>query len=350
MSYNSINKFILRTILAAIPLIIIVAIYLILDPFKVVRYYYPYFEPETWETWLGWNKNWVSVTAYEQGREENKYDSFIFGSSISIAYKTDEWGKYLPTNASPFHFDGTEEDIKGILDKMQYIDKLNDTIRHALIVLEPNTFRNRPTKNFLRYTPPQIGGWETYLDFHCTYFRQFINSDFLKSYIPFKITGESIIYGEKDIFPKQQLLYNKATNEEGIELMEGKIDNNPDSVYQANEMDRFPIHKLHYCQPMINDTLRFHLTKISEILKKHNCDYYIVFGPNRKREILHSDDQKILSEIFIPERIYRYTAIDTITDDKPYFYDNNHYRTFVCSAILDSIYNNQSAKAAIAVE
>ena len=69
MSNKSINKFIIRTIIAAIPLIIIVATYLIIDPFKVVRYYYPYFEPETWETWLGWNKNWVSVTAYEQGRE-----------------------------------------------------------------------------------------------------------------------------------------------------------------------------------------------------------------------------------------------------------------------------------------
>ena len=39
MSNKSINKFIFRTIIAAIPLIIIVASYLILDPFKVVRYY-----------------------------------------------------------------------------------------------------------------------------------------------------------------------------------------------------------------------------------------------------------------------------------------------------------------------
>lgn len=350
MSNKSFNKFILRTIIAAIPLIIIVATYLILDPFKVVRYYYPYFEPKTWETWLGWNKNWVSTTAYEQGRYLNHYDSFIFGSSISIAYKAKDWKKYLPTNASLFHFDGTEEDLNGILDKMQYIDNLNDTIKHALIILEPNTFRNRPSKNFLRYTPPQMGGWNTFLDFHHTYFRQFINWDFLKSYIPFKITGKPIIYGEKDIFPQQQLLYDKTTNEEGLELMERRIDNNPDSAYRKNEMDRFSIHKLHYCQPMINDTLRSHLTKISKLLKKHHSDYYIVFGPNRKRELLHPDDQKILSDIFIPERIYRYTAIDTIRDDKPYFYDNNHYRTFVCSAILDSIYNNQSSKATIAAE
>lgn len=350
MSNKSINKFIFRTIIAIIPLIIIVATYLIIDPFKVVRYYYPYFEPEKWETWLGWNKNWVSVTAYEQGRETYKYDSFIFGSSISIAYKTDEWKKYLPSSASPFHFDGTEEDIQGILDKVQYIDKLNDTIRHALIILEPKTFTYRPTKRFLRYTPPQIGGWNTYLDFHYTYFLQFINSDFLKSYIPFKITGKPLKYGINDIFPRQQLLYNKITNEEGLELMEGAIDQNPDSAYQENDMAKFPIHELHYCQLLINDTLQSHLTKISELLKKHKSDYYIVFGPNRKRELLHPDDLNILSEIFTSERIYRYTAIDTIKDDKPYFYDNNHYRTFVCSAILDSIYNNHSVKAAITAE
>lgn len=342
MSNRSINKFIIRTIIAAIPLIIIVASYLIIDPFKVVRYYYPYFEPETWETWLGWNKNWVSVTAYEQGRGTYKYDSFIFGSSISIAYKTDEWKKHLPSSASPFHFDGTEEDIKGILDKIQYIDKLNDTIKHALIILEPKTFRIRPAKTFLRYTPPQMGGWNSYFDFHYTYFRQFINSDFQKSYIPFIITGEPLKYGINDIFPRQQLLYNKITNEEGLELMEGAIDKNPDSAYNENGMAKFPIHKLHYCQPLIGDTLQVHLTKISKLLKKHKSDYYIVFGPNRKRESLHPDDQKILSTIFSPERIYRYTALDTVTDDKPYYYDNNHYRTFVCSAIIDSIYNQQS--------
>ena len=120
---------------------------------------------------------------------------------------------------------------------------------------------------------------------------------------------------------RQQLLYNKITNEERLELMEGAIDMNPDSAYLENGMAKFPIHKLHYCQPLIGDTLQAHLTKISELLKKHKSDYYIVFGPNRKRELLHPDDQNILSTISLSlasNRKYIVSIFDFLISNNSY--------------------------------
>ncbi len=339
---KSINQFVLRTLVAAIPLLLLVVIYILIDPFKIVRDYYPYFDNnEHWENWLGWNKNVVSITAYEQGRKQHNYNAFIFGSSISIAYRIEDWKQHLPNDASPMHIDGSNESIFCILKKMQHIDSMNDTIKHALIVLEPQMFRNRHDKSFLFYIPPQLTNWYSYPEFHYTYFKFFLNIGFLKSYIPFKITGDPINYGDpnNDIFPRQPIIYDEITNEERMDLVEAMIEADSTQYYHKTQMDIFSTHKPHHCQSLINDSIKTYLNKIAIILKKHHSDYYISFGPNRYREILSVEDQEILNSIFEPERIYRYTVLDTVINDKPYYYDNGHYRASVCKAIMDSIYS-----------
>lgn len=340
---KSISRFLLRTAIASIPLILLAAAYIILDPFKVVKTWYPYFDDTPWENRLGWNKNWVSVTAYEQGLEANRYDSFIFGSSISIAYRIEDWKKHLPDDAVPFHFDASDETVYGILKKIQYLDNRNDTIRHALIIFEPRTFRTRHRDDFLHYMPPQISGWYNYFPFHYSYFKDFLKLDFLKSYIPFLITGNPANYSEEDIFARQAFTYDKNTNEEQMDMMEAIIASNPDSFYTREDMTRITGMEPHYCEPLINDSIASCLKEIAVILNRHHCNYHIIFGPNRLKEIMPPADYAILNRTFSPERVYRYTSLDTVADDRRFYYDNGHYRVAVCDEILDSVYNRPSS-------
>ena len=336
---RNITRFLLRSVLAAIPLLLLITVYIILDPFKIVNPPYPYFAENSWETELGWNKGWVSVTAYEHGYQSNKYDSFIFGSSISIPYRADDWKKRLPSNAAIFHFDSSKEHIHGILKKLQYIDKSGDTIHNALIVLDPQTFRERQNDGYPFYIPPQLTGWWNYPAFHYTYFKYFLNRDFLTSYIPFLITGNPINYSKEDIFNRQPFTYDKITNEESTCLIEARIISNPDSFYLNTKIDNLPDAKIHHCKPLINDTITTELQQIANLLNKHNTDYRIVFGPNRHKEILCPSDMSILYNLFDADKIYRYSALDTVTEDKRYYYDNTHYRSHVCAEIIECAYS-----------
>lgn len=337
---RSITRFLLRSALAATPLLLLIVAYTVLDPLKIVNPPYPYFTG-TWETELGWNKGWVSVTSFEQGSKYNRYDSFIFGSSISIAYRADDWRKQLPDNAEIFHFDSSKEHINGILKKLQYLDKNNASIHNALIVLDPQTFRERKNDGYPFYIPPQFTGWHTYPKFHYTYFKYFLNRNFLTSYIPFLITGEPVNYGkneEKDIFNRQPFTYDKNTNEESTDLLETQIISNPDSFFLNTKFDDLHGVKPHYCTPLINDTIKAELQQIAALLRKHSTDYRIVFGPNRRKEILCPEDMAIMNGIFNPDKIYRYSTLDTVSDDKRHYYDNTHYRTHVCAEIITEAY------------
>ncbi len=335
---RSITRFLLRSALAATPLLLLIVAYIVLDPLKIVNPPYPYFTG-TWETELGWNKGWVSVTAFEQGNKYNRYNSFIFGSSISIAYRAEDWSKYLPDNATIFHFDSSKEHINGILKKLQYLDKNKVSIHNALIVLDPQTFRERKNDGYPFYIPPQFTGWYTYPKFHYTYFKYFMNRDFLTSYIPFMITGEPVNYGKEDIFNRQPFTYDKITNEEITDLLEAQIRSNPDSFFLNTKFDELHGVKLHYYKPLINDTIKTELQQIAALLRKHNTDYRIVFGPNRLKELLCPEDMSTMNGIFDTNKIYRYPALDTVADDKRYYYDNIHYRTHVCAEIIDGAYS-----------
>lgn len=339
---RSITRFLLRTAFAATPLLLLILVYTTLDPFRVVAPPYPYFAEGSWETELGWNRGWVSVTAYGHGVRSNKYDSFIFGSSVSIAYRADDWKKHLSPDASVFHFDASREHIYGIMKKMQYIDMRGNIMRNALIVLDPQTFRERKNYDYLFYIPPQLTGWWNYPAFHYTFFKYFLNRDFLTSYIPFLITGEPVNYGkdeDEDIFNRLPFTYDKTTNEESTALIEARIASNPDSFYLNIKIDSLLDIKPHHCKALINDTIKAELQQIAAVLRKHGTDYRIVFGPNRHKEILCPEDMAIMNDIFDSDRIYRYSALDTVVNDKRYYYDNTHYRTHVCTEIIEEAYS-----------
>lgn len=338
---KSITRFLMRTTVATIPLLLLVATYMILDPFKIVNPPDPFFESPT-SAQPGWNKGWVSVTAYDRGYKSNRYDSFIFGSSLAIAFRVEDWKKYLPENARPFHFESFSEHIYGIMKKMQYIENHGDTIRNALLVFDEGIFTRRPNKQLPYYTPPQLTGWYNYPEFHYTYLKYFLNRDFLKSYIPFLVTGDAVNYSKEDIFSRQPFTYDKIANEENMDLIEAQLKSNPDSFYQAVEIIEYPNHGLTACAPAINDTIASQLRQIAQILHRHGTDYRIVFGPNRKHEILSPEDTAILNSIFDTGKIYRYAALDTVIDDLHYYYDNGHYRTMVCTGIIDGAYSQDN--------
>jgi hypothetical protein len=67
------------------------------DPFKVLRTYADFSKPV-----IVPNRDYVSTETFIRNNPHYHYNSFIFGSSRTMAFKPARWKKYLTQDAEPF--------------------------------------------------------------------------------------------------------------------------------------------------------------------------------------------------------------------------------------------------------
>ncbi|MFT5386796.1 MAG: hypothetical protein ACI81W_004214, partial [Saprospiraceae bacterium] len=123
------NKFIYRLILFFIPILVLVVTFLILDPFKVFYDYDSYYKNNL----VTLNRESVCLRTYNKYREQEQFDSFIFGSSRSQAFKCEQWQSHLSQESKLFHFDAGGEGVYGVRNKVKYIDSIGSKLNNALV-------------------------------------------------------------------------------------------------------------------------------------------------------------------------------------------------------------------------
>src|SRR5215204_6317696 len=104
------TRFIKKATLLLLPFIILGGLYIYLDPFKVLRNYHNYY-PE--DNFMVYNRDHISSQKYITNKDKYGYNSFIFGSSRTIAFKTPDWKPLLPPGSNPFLYDASVESIYG---------------------------------------------------------------------------------------------------------------------------------------------------------------------------------------------------------------------------------------------
>ena len=140
------KRFLKKILLFVSPVVAVVGIYIILDPFMVVHHHSPFFERECY---VGINPNvgYVSTMTYIENLPEQDYDSFIFGNSRSVHFLIDDWQPHIDPAARCFHFNADGEslylmDVVGVEDTM-YLDiqDRDDCLRVRKLVHECLTER-----------------------------------------------------------------------------------------------------------------------------------------------------------------------------------------------------------------
>ena len=81
-----------------------------MDPFKIIKTYDNYSN----NLKVIPNRDFISTEVYLKNRKIYHYNSFIFGSSRTMAYKTNDWRKYIDSTSRPFLFDASGESLFGI--------------------------------------------------------------------------------------------------------------------------------------------------------------------------------------------------------------------------------------------
>jgi len=337
------KKIFLKLLLASSPLIFVVSVYLINDPFKVLWRHSTYYTTDGGINHLPGNTDFYATELFLKNNNTEKYNSFIFGNSRSRFYKVDQWKKYIGNDASGFHYDGNQETLYGVERKLNMLDQRDIPIKNVLLIFDSELVKSTVNPTMFIYRKHPLLSGENRFDFQLTFFKAYMDVDFLKEYYHLLITKKPsekavsnfVLQGDDRMDAIETL------NEVSLSSMDAALASNADSTYaHLGPGARFYPRdtNVRYSQPVIDNEQKKLLVHIKQILDKHNTNYRIVINLLFDQKRLAASDLTYLQTLFGAGNVYNFSGRNSITEDKHNYYENSHYRPFIASMILDSIY------------
>lgn len=337
---NNYRRFVLSTFLFAVPFIIILISYFILDPFKALYHYdnyYPKIErgPEL-------NKDMVTTSYFLQQQDSMNFNSFILGNSRSFAFETKEWQKHLSQDAVCFHFSAYGESLYGVSKKVSFLYK-KATLKNVLIVWDSDLLAmDYPEySRVLHMVTPSIdnGSWYKW---HKCFLTGYLTPKMCSSFLLTKILGRVTPLTE-NVIGIRAANYEDRFGNLTYQNMEKKIKDGiyytPELIKLFQERDSVDITVAHYKPQVITtENHKNLLYEIKKAFESSNTAYKIVISPMWDAQHINPSDKKILEDIFGKEYIYDYSGYNSYTQDWHNYYERMHYRVGVANDIMNKIY------------
>lgn len=331
------RKLFIRIFLLSLPVLIIIGLFIFLDPFRVFLKYEDYSK----NMYIILNRDYVSTEVYRQNRQKYKYDSFILGSSRTLGYNTSDWRKHLGSDASPFKFDASGENLFGIYKKILYIDKMGDSLRNCLIILctDCSFYSESDLKGHLFIKHPSVAG-TSWFNFYYEFFKVYIDYGFFSRYYTYLYTHE-FTPAMVGYFEYRNLNFDKVTNDLTIVSQEQELQNNFEEYYKVRSEGFYNRSQDSIMSnPLISAKSQHMLEEIMRIFNKHNTSYKIVISPLYDQVKLNSSDLEIIQNIFGKNNVFDFSGKNQITNSKYNYYECSHYRSIVGDSIMAVIYKN----------
>ncbi len=323
-----------------IPLLILVILYLVKDPFKVIYKYDQLYDSKS-KGWVGLNKDFVSTTTFIKNYDTYKYNSFIFGNSRSIFYQIDQWKKYLSPNSNCFHYDASNEALYAIDKKLSFLDKKGVDIKNAMLVIDYSTIAQyKPKSGHLFIITPVLVNNKNILKFHLTFFLAYMSPKFLYAYFDFLISGEVKPYmREKNLLDNRPRNYSDITNELKYDFFEDQI--NKGEYYSPERMKLFLKRDTiqTYSPIAIYENQKILFQNIKSIFLKHQTNYKIVISPLYNQHKLNPVDLKYMQELFGKNNVYDFSGVNEMTADYRNYYEPSHYRPHIANQVMREVYS-----------
>lgn len=341
---NTIIRFCLRALLFASPIIIVLGLYVVLDPFRVVRNY----EDPTKNGFIILNKDHVSTELYLGKAPKQQYNSFIFGSSRTMAYRHSDWLTHLPKGAVPFSFDAHQETLWGIEKKVRTLDKLGTPLDNIVLLIDPlNTFTPMTNSSGQLYIKdPRISG-ESKFVFQKSFLESWFSDLFFVKYLDYTFFGTVRPYMEGMLTIDNSNLVDPVSGERNIDI-EASVQLDEDAFYNersANFYARDTTQFVNY-PAMITSEHEVALNYIAAVFRDHGSLYEIVISPAYDLQAIAPEDKEKLVSIFGKEHVHDYSGMNSITTNQHNYFESSHYRPHVGRWILDDIYNKDHDKNA----
>lgn len=323
------------SLIGFIPMLILTSCYFYLDPFKVLKSYSDY----SFSNVLP-NRDFVSTEMFLKNNQKQHYNSFVFGSSRTIAYRPKSWASHLPQNAKPFMFDASGETVYGIYTKLKFLDSLHIEINNALIVVcRDVTFAsNLLYQGHLFIKDPRIIGKDNFA-FQLYFFKTYLNPNFLYAYYNYLIFKKFEPYMLGYIEPNK-IAFDKTNNQITIKNIEDEISQNNINYYKKRGAIFYKRNGQTIDHEVkIKPKHLFMLNEIKRILEKNKTNYRVVLSPLYDQVKFTKIDFLVLKKLF-GTNLYDFTGKNSLTDIRTNYYEISHYRQNVGDSIFKIIYPN----------
>ncbi|MFT5885055.1 MAG: hypothetical protein ACI9IP_001515 [Arcticibacterium sp.] len=326
-------KLLKRLVLFTSPVILLVLSYFVFDPFHVLKAYDSY--PDNYLE--SYNRNRIGTQIFLNNNREQKYKSFIFGSSKSSVFYTKDWSHYI-NDKTPFHFDASNEVISGIYGKIKFIDKQGNDIKNALLVFDGETFNYVvDTANSIIHIQDYEWSGKNEFMYQLIFFKAFFKEMYFLKYFDKLIFKKyrAYMYGA---FENKHMLYKPINNDF---IFKGYIDqlSKDSTAYYARDLFYSRSKTEQIQEPAIKPYQVNYLKEIKDIFDKHKTNYKIVFGPNYDQKKVNSVDLEIVKDIFGNQNVSDFTGQNEFTNPLSNYYEIYHYKPVVAKEIMNQIYS-----------
>ena len=329
------KKFIIKLLIFKIPVIFLIVMVITMDFFKI-HGFQNYYSTQKIEL----NREVITTSTFNHFMKKEKFNSFIFGSSRSQAYKCANWSKYLDENAVTFHFDASGEGIWGVSKKIEYINEIGDTIKNALIVIDRRTLRQTNPRNGHLFIPMPCISQSSKSEYYLTFLKASLNPKFLIANLDYSIFKTYRGYMGSMI---RRYKYDHQVNNKNCDTWYGYDKHIAiDSLGYYNELIKKgifykrPKTVLSECKVTLKENQQ--LKTIKNIFEKHKTKYKIVISPVYDQIPMEKAQIELLENLFGKENIYNFSGKNQYTQPIHNYYESSHYRPNVANDILDIIY------------
>lgn len=326
------KKLLLKSLLLLFLIILLAGYFTIADPMKIFFEYESPLEKGVLMNDRHFQYNWLKKQPYA-------YDSFIFGSSRSKAFKTKIWQEYIG-NSLPFHMGVNDETLYGIERKLSYLDNQGYDIKNVLIVLDTRIIQLHYNQNAHIFREHYALSGESKGEYYKRFFIAFLKPSFLKAYFSLKFNNE-IEEWMLNVIWDEDFEYLKKTADHYYNKFEEEL--KTDSIgYYERRSSVFYKRNIEYIDTLqkITNIAENQIRGIYEILSRHNAYYKIVISPTYCQTPLHNKDLELLNTVFGKNSVYNYSGSNNMTENIGNFYEERHFKPYIANKILKDIYND----------
>jgi len=317
---KKISKLYLKCLVIALPFVLIIASYVLIDPFGILFKQSP-IQPEY--------KNIITdhrrTNELLDGYQSEGFNTFAFGNSQVQAFH-DVYPEYVE-DASFHDFHNPGESIWNIYKKIKLIDSLGLSLDHVLISLNGPLIENvKNTNPFYigtKYHHHPLTSGSSQMDYHLEAFGFYLADLYFIKYLDYNLFKEHRPYME-GVIPKGKAKYlqdavikEQAVKKQNMDYYKGKKEKIDPAALDPFDLDL--------------------LNQIQEFFVKHGTDYVVIFPPNTAIEKINAKTINKVIEVFGQESVFDYSGKNQVVFSKKDFADNIHFKPYVARRILDSI-------------
>lgn len=327
------KSFFTKFIFFATPIIFLLIGVIYADIFQIFGFKEDYYT----NTFISVNRGMITTKTYNNLRLEEKYNSFIFGSSRSHAFHCKKWAEHI-NNAKPLHFDANSENILGITNKITYIDETGNRINNALLILDRETLSTTQINKGHLFIPMPCVSKQSKWEYYQTFIQASLSFRFLFAYIDYSFFKTYRTYmksyidtsGDYGVFKTADLIYGqeKLIKKDSIGYYNNLLEQ--EVFYDRSDVHHFECH--------VTDKEVNLLQQIKKIFDKHQTQYKIVISPTYDQIPLEKNQLNLLQDLFGKENISDFSGKNEFTENIGNYYESSHYKPFVANKILELIY------------